>query len=112
MRCMLKNEIMFRHALSVRALMVSLACKLKLPAKDIYECGLAGLLLDIGVNAAIAIVAQCPPSKALPTRFRILPVSPCGAFTRAWGLAALEQVTRAAACAIPVFTHADPALDP
>mgnify|MGYP006144908879 CR=1 FL=1 len=50
MRCKLKNQLMFRHALGVSALMVSLARKMKLPAKDIYNCGLAGLLLDIGVS--------------------------------------------------------------
>ena len=50
MRCKLKNEAIFRHALSVSALMVALADRLKLPAQDIHNCGLAGLLLDIGVN--------------------------------------------------------------
>jgi len=50
MRCKLKNEAVFRHALSVSALMVALADRLKLPAQDIHNCGLAGLLLDIGVN--------------------------------------------------------------
>ncbi len=50
MRCKLKNEQVFRHALSVSALMVALADRMKLPAADIHNCGLAGLLLDIGVN--------------------------------------------------------------
>lgn len=50
MRCKLKNELIFRHALSVSALMVALADRMKLPALDIHHCGLAGLLLDIGVN--------------------------------------------------------------
>ncbi|WDA40189.1 HD-GYP domain-containing protein [Erythrobacter sp. BLCC-B19] len=50
MRCKLKNEAIFRHALSVSALMVALADRMKLPAADIHNCGLAGLLLDIGVN--------------------------------------------------------------
>lgn len=50
MRCKLKNERIFRHALSVSALMVALADRMKLPAQDIHNCGLAGLLLDIGVN--------------------------------------------------------------
>lgn len=49
MRCKLKNEQIFRHALSVSALMVALADRMKLPAQDIHNCGLAGLLLDIGV---------------------------------------------------------------
>lgn len=50
MRCKLKNEAVFRHSLSVSALMVALADRMKLPAADIHNCGLAGLLLDIGVN--------------------------------------------------------------
>lgn len=50
MRCKLKNELSFRHALSVSALMVALADRMRLPAQDIHNCGLAGLLLDIGVN--------------------------------------------------------------
>jgi HD-GYP domain-containing protein (c-di-GMP phosphodiesterase class II) len=50
MRCKLKNELMFRHALSVSALMVSLAGKMKLPSQEVHNCGLAGLLLDIGIN--------------------------------------------------------------
>ena len=50
MRCKLKNETMFRHALSVSALMVSLARKMKLPPNEVHNCGLAGLLLDVGVN--------------------------------------------------------------
>lgn len=50
MRCKLKNELIFRHALSVSALMVALADRMKLPAQDVHNCGLAGLLLDIGVN--------------------------------------------------------------
>lgn len=50
MRCKLRNEQSFRHALSVSALMVALADRMKLPPQDIHNCGLAGLLLDIGVN--------------------------------------------------------------
>jgi HD-GYP domain-containing protein (c-di-GMP phosphodiesterase class II) len=50
MRCKLKNEQIFRHALSVSALMVALADRMRLPAQDVHNCGLAGLLLDIGVN--------------------------------------------------------------
>lgn len=50
MRCKLKNELVFQHALSVSALMVSLGSKMKLPRETVLECGLAGLFLDIGVN--------------------------------------------------------------
>jgi HD-GYP domain-containing protein (c-di-GMP phosphodiesterase class II) len=50
MRCKLKNEEIFRHALSVSALMVALGNRMKLTATEVYNCGLAGLLLDIGVN--------------------------------------------------------------
>jgi HD-GYP domain-containing protein (c-di-GMP phosphodiesterase class II) len=50
MRCKLRNELMFRHSLAVSALMVSLARVMKLPPNEVHNCGLAGLLLDIGVN--------------------------------------------------------------
>jgi len=50
MRCKLKNEAMFRRALSVSALMVALAGRMKLTGQEMRECGLAGLLLDIGIN--------------------------------------------------------------
>lgn len=50
MRCKLKNEQIFRHALSVSALMVALADRMKLSGPEIFNSGLAGLLLDIGAN--------------------------------------------------------------
>lgn len=50
MRCKLKNEDIFRHAISVSALMVALADRMKLSGPEIHNCGLGGLLLDIGVN--------------------------------------------------------------
>lgn len=50
MRCKLKNEQVFRHALSVSALMVALAERMKLSGQEVRDCGLAGMLLDIGVN--------------------------------------------------------------
>ncbi len=50
MRCKLRNEVMFGHALAVSALMVSLARQMKLSAQEIHYCGLAGVLLDTGVN--------------------------------------------------------------
>lgn len=50
MRCKLKNEQIFRHALSVSALMVALADRMKLSGPEIHNCGLAGMLLDLGVN--------------------------------------------------------------
>ncbi len=50
MRCKLKNEDIFRHALSVSALMVALADRMRLTGGEVHNCGLAGLLLDIGVN--------------------------------------------------------------
>ena len=37
MRCKLKNEAMFRHALSVSALMVSLARKMKMPSTEVHR---------------------------------------------------------------------------
>ncbi|MEL7199275.1 MAG: DUF3391 domain-containing protein [Pseudomonadota bacterium] len=50
MRCKLKNELVYRHSLAVSALMVSLAIKMKSNQQEVHQAGLAGLLLDIGVN--------------------------------------------------------------
>jgi HD-GYP domain-containing protein (c-di-GMP phosphodiesterase class II) len=50
MRCKLKNESAYRHALAVSALMVSLARQMKCTQTEIHEAGLAGLMLDIGTN--------------------------------------------------------------
>lgn len=50
MRCKLKNEVIYQHALAVSALMVSLARQMKLTQSSVHEAGLAGLLLDIGTN--------------------------------------------------------------
>ncbi|MDP5102561.1 MAG: DUF3391 domain-containing protein [Erythrobacter sp.] len=50
MRCKLKNEVIYQHALAVSALMVSLARQMKLSDTETREAGLAGLMLDIGAN--------------------------------------------------------------
>jgi len=50
MRCKLKNEVIYQHALAVSALMVSLAGQMKLSQAETHQAGLAGLLLDIGAN--------------------------------------------------------------
>ncbi len=50
MRCKLNNEFIYRHALAVSALMVSLARKMRLTPEEVYQAGLAGLFLDIGTN--------------------------------------------------------------
>jgi HD-GYP domain-containing protein (c-di-GMP phosphodiesterase class II) len=50
MRCKLNNEFVYRHALAVSALMISLARKMRLGPQETYEAGLAGLFLDIGTN--------------------------------------------------------------
>jgi HD-GYP domain-containing protein (c-di-GMP phosphodiesterase class II) len=50
MRCKLRNELTYHHALAVSALMISLARKMQLTENQVLEAGLAGLLLDLGVN--------------------------------------------------------------
>ncbi|TIX49758.1 HD-GYP domain-containing protein [Alteraurantiacibacter aquimixticola] len=50
MRCKLQNELVYRHALAVSALMVSLARKMRLTEGEIHQAGIAGLFLDIGTN--------------------------------------------------------------
>lgn len=50
MRCKRDNQMLYRHALAVSALMISLARKMKLPPAQIREAGAAGLLLDVGIG--------------------------------------------------------------
>jgi len=50
MRCKRDNEFVYRHALAVSALMISLARQMKLSAGDVRLAGMAGLLLDLGVG--------------------------------------------------------------
>lgn len=60
MRCKLNNEFVYRHALAVSALMISLARKMRLGPQETHEAGLAGLFLDIGTNYLPAEMA--PPN--------------------------------------------------
>ena len=50
MRCKRDNEFGYRHALAVSALMISLGRQLKLPAEELRQAGLVGLLHDIGIS--------------------------------------------------------------
>lgn len=50
MRCKRDLEYLYRHALAVSALMVSLGKQLKLSAEEQRLAGMAGLMLDIGVS--------------------------------------------------------------
>lgn len=50
MRCKRDNEYLYRHALAVSALMVSLARQMKLSPPEIREAGMAGLLHDVGTG--------------------------------------------------------------
>ena len=50
MRCKRDNQYIYRHALAVSALMISLARHMKLPAATIREAGMAGLLMDVGIG--------------------------------------------------------------
>lgn len=50
MRCKRDFEFVYRHALAVSALMISLGRQMKLPAKEIKLAGMAGLLIDLGVS--------------------------------------------------------------
>mgnify|MGYP003295805268 CR=1 FL=1 len=69
MRCKLKNEDIFRHALSVSALMVALADRMKLTGPEIHNAGLAGMLIDIGViYLPQAVTPQSSDFRNLPAR--------------------------------------------
>lgn len=50
MRCKRDNEYVYRHALAVSALMISLGRQMKLPPQRIREAGMAGLLMDVGIG--------------------------------------------------------------
>ena len=50
MRCKRDNEYIYRHALAVSALMISLGRQMKLPADTIRQAGMAGLLMDVGIG--------------------------------------------------------------
>lgn len=50
MRCKRDNEYLYRHALAVSALMVSLARRMKLSPAEIRDAGMAGLLIDVGIG--------------------------------------------------------------
>ncbi|WP_226017397.1 HD-GYP domain-containing protein [Novosphingobium sp. FKTRR1] len=50
LRCQQDSEYVYRHSLSVSALMVALARQLKLGPVQMREAGMAGLLMDVGVG--------------------------------------------------------------
>lgn len=69
MRCKLRSEKIFRHALSVSGLMVALADRMKLSPVEIHNAGLAGLLLDIGVTYLPQVQGvQEPDFRQIPKR--------------------------------------------
>jgi HD-GYP domain-containing protein (c-di-GMP phosphodiesterase class II) len=50
MQCREDNQSLYRHALATSALMISLGRQLRLPAEQLRHAGLAGLMLDVGIN--------------------------------------------------------------
>ena len=50
LRCQQDRDFVYRHALAVSALMISLARQMKLSPLDIREAGMAGLMMDIGIG--------------------------------------------------------------
>lgn len=50
MRCKRDNEYIYRHALAVSALMISLGRQMKLSPALIRQAGMAGLLMDVGIG--------------------------------------------------------------
>jgi HD-GYP domain-containing protein (c-di-GMP phosphodiesterase class II) len=50
MRCKRDNDYIYRHALAVSALMISLGRQMKLPAETIRLAGMSGLLMDVGIG--------------------------------------------------------------
>lgn len=50
MRCKRDNEYIYRHAIAISALMISLARTMKFSPEQIREAGMAGLLMDVGIG--------------------------------------------------------------
>lgn len=50
MRCKRDNEYVYRHALAVSALMISLARHMRMSPDEIRHAGMAGMLLDVGIG--------------------------------------------------------------
>lgn len=50
MRCKRDNEFIYRHALAVSALMISLARQMRFAPDEIREAGMTGLLMDVGIG--------------------------------------------------------------
>ena len=50
MRCKRDNEYLYRHALAVSALMITLGRQIKLSVQDLQLAGMAGLLIDVGIG--------------------------------------------------------------
>jgi HD-GYP domain-containing protein (c-di-GMP phosphodiesterase class II) len=59
MRCKRDNEFLYRHALAVSALMISLGRQMKLRPDDLRAAGMAGLLIDVGVGHLPVDLAAC-----------------------------------------------------
>lgn len=71
MRCKTGVPNVYRHAIAVSALMISLAMRMKLVPPEIRIAGVAGLLMDIGlahVQAENADAAAPMPVPAIPDR--------------------------------------------
>ncbi len=50
LRLMKTSDYLYRHALSVSALMMNLANQIRLHTAQVHEAGLAGLLMDVGMG--------------------------------------------------------------
>jgi len=50
MQCREDNQSLYHHALATSALMISLGRRLRLPPEQLRHAGLAGLMLDVGIN--------------------------------------------------------------
>lgn len=50
MQCREDNQSLYHHALATSALMIALARQLRLPPEQLRHAGLAGLMLDVGIN--------------------------------------------------------------
>ena len=59
MRCKRDTEFLYRHALAVSALMISLGRQMKLKPDELRAAGMAGLLIDVGISHLPVDLAAC-----------------------------------------------------
>lgn len=70
LRCQRNTGEVYRHALAVSALMVSLGRAMRLPREQVIQAGLVGMMMDVGVGQMDAMLEGVEGDyRALPQQF-------------------------------------------